>query len=219
MREHEMRMRVFRFLKVRMRNMIMPATVGLGIGLAVGGCKTEGLPNTQAPSDAGGVPIYSAVFNDAAPARSDGPAADSSAPAPDLAAVDTRDAIATNDVAADLERDVSTPADLPSTPDLTVSDTAQAEVAAVDTTKADVAPGIDGNDDLGTIVVKYIAPIPDAADDTGGIAPVYIAPVYSAITPDAAPASDGLVVRYMAQIPDAGADAVLATLYMAPVQS
>jgi len=37
MREQEMRMRVVRFLKIRMRNAILPATVG--IGLAVGMCE------------------------------------------------------------------------------------------------------------------------------------------------------------------------------------
>jgi hypothetical protein len=219
MREHEMRMRVFRFLKARMRNMIMPATVGLGIGLAAGGCKTEGLVTQDARGQAD-LPAKvgdSAIIGDATAAKSDVLGSDSSTLGPDLAAVDTRDALVTNDVAPDLGRDVSTTADRPS--EAVAGDAAKADVAALDTAKVDVVAAVDGNDDMGTIVVKYGTPVPDAADDTGGIAPVYIAPVYSAITPDASPARDGLVVRYMAQIPDAGADAVLATLYMAPVQS
>ncbi len=36
MREREMRQRVERFLQIRLRNMLMPAT--LGLGLALGGC-------------------------------------------------------------------------------------------------------------------------------------------------------------------------------------
>ena len=41
MREREMRQRVERFLRARLRNMLMPAT--LGLGLAVGGCNSDGL--------------------------------------------------------------------------------------------------------------------------------------------------------------------------------
>ena len=93
MREHEMRMRVFRFLKARMRNMIMPAT--MGIGLAVGACKTEGLviQDAQAHKDAVAIPIYSAVFPDSSVStEGDVPRADSAAPRPDLLAADTADA-------------------------------------------------------------------------------------------------------------------------------
>lgn len=73
-REQEMRMRVLRFLKIRMRNAILPATVG--IGLAVGGCVKEPgvvLYMAPMPSDASaevmppGVPIYGAFFPDSAP--------------------------------------------------------------------------------------------------------------------------------------------------------
>jgi hypothetical protein len=48
MREQEMRQRVERFLQTRLRKMLMPAT--LGLGLAVAGCNSDGL-NT---SDDGG---------------------------------------------------------------------------------------------------------------------------------------------------------------------
>ena len=41
MREQEMRERVERFLQARWRSMVLPAT--LGLGLAVGGCNSDGL--------------------------------------------------------------------------------------------------------------------------------------------------------------------------------
>jgi hypothetical protein len=41
MRERDMRLRVDRFLQARLRNMLMPAT--LGVGLALGGCASDGL--------------------------------------------------------------------------------------------------------------------------------------------------------------------------------
>jgi hypothetical protein len=74
MREQEMRMRVVRFLKIRMRNAILPAAVG--IGLAVGGCAKEPgvvLYMAPVPADASaevlppGVPIYGIFSPDSAP--------------------------------------------------------------------------------------------------------------------------------------------------------
>ena len=74
MREQEMRMRVVRFLRIRMRNAILPATVG--IGLAVGGCANEPgvvLYMAPMPPDASaeilppGVPIYGVFSPDSAP--------------------------------------------------------------------------------------------------------------------------------------------------------
>lgn len=41
MREREMRQRVERFLQTRLRSMLLPAT--LGLGLAVGACNSDGL--------------------------------------------------------------------------------------------------------------------------------------------------------------------------------
>ena len=48
MREREMRERVERFLQIRLRNMLLPAT--LGLGLAVGACNTDSL-NTDDGGD------------------------------------------------------------------------------------------------------------------------------------------------------------------------
>jgi len=91
MREQEMRMRVFRFLKARMRNMIMPATVG--IGLAVGGCAKEtSTPIYSAPLQDSGPPAQTDVLlkSDTLPSPSDSatPGSDTMAPAPDSS--DTR---------------------------------------------------------------------------------------------------------------------------------
>ena len=208
MREQDMRNRVFRFLKARMRNMIMPATVG--IGLSVGGCAKEGLPT----------PMYMAqVPGDAASVKSDVPGPDSSQPGPDLALADTRD----GQVAADLAPDNGNDGLGRDAPiygvDMTPPKDANSTDAPADLKVVLDGGTIDSGADLGSIITKYIAPMPDAGADVGGISPVYIAPVYSAITPDAAPGPDGLVVRYMAQTPDARADGMLATLYQAPVQS
>ena len=41
MREREMRQRVERFLQTRLRSMLMPAT--LGLGLAIGGCNSDAM--------------------------------------------------------------------------------------------------------------------------------------------------------------------------------
>ena len=41
MREQDMRLRVERFLQTRLRSMLMPAT--LGLGLALGGCNSDAL--------------------------------------------------------------------------------------------------------------------------------------------------------------------------------
>ena len=50
MRERDMRLRVERFLQTRLRSMLMPAT--LGLGLALGGCNSDALS-----TDDGGDPI------------------------------------------------------------------------------------------------------------------------------------------------------------------
>jgi hypothetical protein len=187
MREHEMRLRVFGFLKARMRNMIMPATVG--IGLAVGGCtESSAVYMGPMPRDAGAdadaaamVPLYM-VPNP----RDAGP--DATLMSPDVAGSDT----------ADASPDLAT-----STP----SDTALAlDGAGATDTLVNEAGGRDGTPDLGGM--KYIAPFFDAAADTVD-APIakYIAPI-----PDAA-MFDTPVLRYMAQIPDADR---AAPLYMAP---
>jgi hypothetical protein len=221
MREQEMRLRVFRFLKARMRNMIMPATVG--IGLAVGGCAKEGT----------GTAVDSAAFqdsavsnqndsaliqNDTGQAKNDVFGPESLGPGPDLALADAREAQAAGDVAADAARDVTLSLDTRLGTDVAKSDVSTSEAGKLDALASvdsgsdlgtiggkDIAPipdaaSRDAADDLGTIITKYIAPTPDAAADTGGIAPVYIAS-----TPDAAVGNDVPAVRYMAQIPIPGA--------------
>ena len=50
MRERDMRLRVERFIQTRLRSMLMPATLGLGMALA--GCSGDGLS-----TDDGGEPI------------------------------------------------------------------------------------------------------------------------------------------------------------------
>jgi hypothetical protein len=128
MREQEMRLRVFRFLKARMRNMIMPATIG--IGLAVGGCSD---------SNDGTVVRYAApVMPDASPDLN-----------PDVAGswvlnldVGADDGASARDLPADA-RDELTP-DLPTAEDASSADVFAAE-AALD------AGSLDGEDDLGGV--------------------------------------------------------------------
>lgn len=77
MREREMRQRVESFLQTRLRAMLMPAT--LGVGLAIGGCGSNtlnsddgGKSDVQAASDgklsdaSGAVALYMAAMPDAA---------------------------------------------------------------------------------------------------------------------------------------------------------
>jgi hypothetical protein len=74
MREQDMRLRIERFLKARLRNMLRPAA--LGLGLALGGCDSDGLttddggdPATKqdaaANTDVGAVTKYMAPTPDA----------------------------------------------------------------------------------------------------------------------------------------------------------
>jgi hypothetical protein len=199
MREQEMRMRVFRFLKAQMRNMIMPATVG--IGLAVGGCG-DSVSEYSAP-------VYP---DDASVTRKDSVGVDSPVLGPD----------------ASLGPDAQVVADASQNPDTPSKEVAQSEAGptGVDSgtdlgtiiTKY-IAPVPDAGADA--LVLKYSAPVPDAgALDAAmdlGLITKYIAPVYIAQMPDAAddsgPAVEkysapvktdaSLAVRYMAQMPDA----------------
>ena len=80
MREQEMRERVFGFLKARMRGMIFPATVG--IGLAVSGCsESKATPAYMAsfPQDAA-QNVVDARVQDVAPVTPDLPVADANNP-------------------------------------------------------------------------------------------------------------------------------------------
>ena len=71
MREQEMRLRVERFLQTRLRSMLLPAT--LGLGLAVGACNSDGLSaddggNPTTKQDSGSVATkYMAQIPDAGP--------------------------------------------------------------------------------------------------------------------------------------------------------
>ncbi len=90
MRELDMRRRVEQFMHKRLRAMLMPAT--LGLGLAVGGCASDGLNSDDdggtrkdvaadtkvTPTEDGGtrkdlgpVPLYAVAQPDAAPAQPD----------------------------------------------------------------------------------------------------------------------------------------------------
>ncbi len=193
MREQEMRLHVFRFLKTRMRNMIMPAT--LGIGLAVGGCD-------------GAVARYAAPVSPDAPSTQDTASdsrlnQDTAAPVPDLS------------VGRDLPADVGAE----SVPDLALSQDGQPADVAV----AEAGPDtrrLDGKDDLP--LVKYGSPfdagvsdgVIDSRTEDGQVIAKYVAPM-----PDAAVDTNGPVMRYMAVMPDAQPDRTMVLLYMAQVPS
>ena len=189
MREKEMRLRVFRFLKARMRNMIMPATVGIGLAVA-GGCESAA--------------VYSAPFEpvehkDAATLKQDvalGP--DSPGP----------DSVVVADVAVESAPDSPTPADvLP--PDALATET------GLDTGSRDVKDDLNwvkyGSPfDSGTLDTRVV----DSQTEVGQVIAKYIAPM-----PDAAVDSSSPVVRYMAVMPDASPDLSVAVLYMAQLPS
>lgn len=195
MREQEMRLHVFRFLKARMRNMIMPAA--LGLGLAAGGCNDSG----------GAVVRYGApvVFD----ARLDPDTAGErtlkldAAPNPDIS------------VAGDARAEVGADAvsEVEFSPDGSPLDVAAAE-AAPDTRR------LDGKDDLP--LVRYGSPfdagvsdgVIDSRTEDGQVIAKYVAPM-----PDAAVDTNGPVMRYMAVMPDAQPDRTMVLLYMAQVPS
>jgi hypothetical protein len=72
MRERDMRQRVEQFMNKRLRAMLLPAT--LGVGLALGGCASDGLNSDDdggarkdAAADTQPITIYGIVFPDAGP--------------------------------------------------------------------------------------------------------------------------------------------------------
>jgi hypothetical protein len=210
MREQEMRQRVFRFLKARMRNMIMPATMGLG--LAVVGCSEEGV-----------TPVYAAPIQDAAIAQKDAPSTDSPVPGPDTSLADKPGP------------DTQIFADVAQNTDVSLMDVGKPDASGGEAGQTDSLIAVDSNIDLGPVITKYIAPQPDASAVDGSrdtaldssIITKYIAPVYIAPLPDAGPTVEkysallpdvGLpVLRYMAQIPDP--DTGIQPLYSAPMKS
>lgn len=189
MREHEMRTRALQFLKARMRNMIMPATVG--IGLAVGACSDpKSLYMGPMPSDAG----HDVLVN-----KHDATASPDTPPRADV--------LASGEVLGpETARDTR---DAPSAGDLLVDTLAAADGGG----GVDVLAGEVGGDmpsDLGGM--KYVAPFVDAspADAPADTAVAkYIAPM-----PDAGP-GDLPVMKYMAQVPDPG----VVAMYMAQCSS
>jgi hypothetical protein len=212
MREQEMRLRVFRFLKARMRNMIMPAAVG--IGLAAGGCLAQSgaVYSSPMPSDAAtdGVtvrePRIDAVYSspmpsDAATVKRDASSNDVSVSGPEVLPSDTREAAMASDMPL-------TGQDVATSVDQSVDDQAPAR-DAVDTladATADVFAPMDEKSDLRfpEAGVKYQGPVPppdsgnDIGGETGPVIAKYLAPMLDA-------ANDlGLAVRYMAPITDSG---------------
>jgi hypothetical protein len=212
MREHEMRMRVLRFLRARMRNMLMPATVGLG--MAVGGCSDPvpvyGTPPAQdAPNQIGEV-----AHEDTSTGNSD--LADGASPGPDLVTADLRDGPASPRDGGSIDRDASLLADSSSLPgadglpvDRPVYGVPLPDAPAADVGGVDATAAIDSSADFGPSIAKYVAPMPDAGPELPLAQPDYMAQM-----PDSGP-----VLRYMAQMPDAAPDLGSGILYMAPAQS
>jgi hypothetical protein len=164
MREQEMRLRVFRFLRTRMRHMLMPATVGLGITVAA--CSSNPVNSKYM----GPIP------EDASHSQPEAGSKDSLASQRDLAfgaevqgadspAQGRRDAHAAQDVAVDAMAAI----DVSSAPDATLD----VQAAGVDGAGADanidhpsaLDAGLDLGQDAGQAIAKYVAPQPDAGPD------------------------------------------------------
>jgi hypothetical protein len=179
MREEEMRSRVFGFLKARMRNMIMPAAVG--IGLVAGGCAKTKDTGIQ-PSDAAMVKRdvnhddVPAVKSEVSPSETREAPMESDVPA-DHAVADQSPATDTTDSGfADAAMDVFAPMD-----GNTPIDQRLPETGSKYGVPNPMDSGIDRGGEAGSIIAKYLAPTPDATIDLG------------------------LVVRYMAPMLDSGA--------------
>ncbi|HEX7506045.1 MAG TPA: hypothetical protein VF550_04690 [Polyangia bacterium] len=165
MREQEMRLRVLRFLKARMRNMIMPATMGLG--LAVAGCSdskslymgplpTDGPMGQETSGAKYDVPLETAPADGASDISILGPL---DGQLPETASdFGIRDAMSLVDQAATLDTE------------------------KLDAGATEAAPPVDSSGDLGSIVAKYIAPILDAAPGDGAVVR-YMSPFFDGSTP------------------------------------
>jgi hypothetical protein len=175
MREQEMRLRVFQFLKTRLRNMIMPATVG--IGLAVGGCTSASL--------------YSA------PVQPDAAKHDDVASQADLAPASDTNVVSHDVVLADVAQTPDVPlAD--SRPHEEDSEAVDGRVA-IDLGNKD-AGAIDSPSDY---AVKYMGPAPLDAGYDSFLTKYMGGPLYTAVIPDAA-SDTAPVVRYGTPTPDGG---------------
>jgi hypothetical protein len=149
MREREMRLRIERFLQTRLRNMLAPATIGLG--LAMTGCPSSGLDATE---DAG------ALVKKDSGADVGGPVAVYSAPAPDAGGTQAKYMAQVPD--AGQEAPLPMPEYMAPMPDAAQElPMAQPDYMAQ---MPDSGP-----------VLRYMAQMPDAAPDLGGPVAVYLA--------------------------------------------
>jgi hypothetical protein len=179
MREKEMHERVQEFLKVRMRAMVLPAT--LGLSLALGGCKEEGLEsgdggNPTISQDASLVsPVYSAAMPDAR-------LVDALGTKPDTGIADTGPTVKYMAQLPDTGAGTDSPVYMAPLPDTGIAPEYMAQLP-----------------DTG-VATKYLAQLPDA-----GVALRYMAQLpdtgiavrYMAQQPDA----DQVVALYMARNP------------------
>jgi hypothetical protein len=177
-----MRLRIERFLQTRLRNMLAPATIGLG--LAMTGCPSSGLDATE---DAG------ALVKKDSGADVGGPVAVYSAPAPDAGGTQ-----------ANRDTGTSPP---PSPRDGAVTPDAVGGTDQLVTKYMAQVP--DAGQEAPLPMPEYMAPMPDAAQELPMAQPDYMAqmpdsgPVlrYMAQMPDAAPDLGGPVAVYLAQLP------------------
>jgi hypothetical protein len=192
MREQDMRQRVQRFLQTRLRSMLAPATIGLG--LAMTACPSDGsnsqndgsaLVRKDAEPDQQVATLYMGPLpRDAQSANGEDTAAPDAA-APDTAAPGGNDSGPDQVVAlyiAPLPRDAQ---------DSSYDSSSDADASSADGAAA-----------------KYIAPIPDAAREFPMPQPDYMAQIpdsgvarYMAVGPDAGPDADRVFPMYMAQLP------------------
>jgi hypothetical protein len=177
MREQEMRMRVFQFLRARMRNMLMPAT--LGLGLAVGACADPAPIYSAVSPDASDsnppIPIYG-LFSDVRPPNLPDAAPDpvDAATPPDTSlAPDGRDGPPDESVALDAPI-LDTGGDR-----IWVKygapDAGSGPDVRLDSSALDTAGDVSGGGET-SLPVRYAAVMPPDADDAPRAMPLYLAP-------------------------------------------
>jgi hypothetical protein len=169
MREYEMRIRIECFIRTRMRGMLAPM---LGLGLAVTGCKQEGVtPVYSAPLSDGSTDQVGQIFQDTAITSPDVNEAD----APHVS--DTH--VVTSDTFPPDMRDAPVKDTMDGAIDWVKADRVAYEASASETENEVMPPdaGMDAQDsradtkkDLG-LVVKYMAQLPDS----GSVVALYMA--------------------------------------------
>jgi len=155
MREQDMRQRVQRFLQARLRNMLAPAT--LGLGLAMTGCPSSGLNANNDASDDGGA----LVSKDGATDQQMAPSYMAQMPrdgGPDQAT--TKYIAPIPDAGPELPM---------AQPDYMAPMTDAGLVNRYGTLTPDAAPAEVGP------VLRYMAQMPDAGRDSGGMVALYMA--------------------------------------------